>query len=122
MIDDLELLVTLGRRLDWEPRDLCGWRRIGGLERPEGRSHATLRDFLGLRLLQIRDKLGNRLPLAPNRAQREFSRLYGRRNIVLKARQVGVTTWVAARFFLHTITRPGTVSVQVTHDMASAEE
>ncbi|MFI5088463.1 MAG: terminase [Terriglobales bacterium] len=122
MTDDLELLVTLGSRLDWEPDDLCGWLPIGGLEWPDGRSHATIRDFLGLRLLQIRDKQGKRLPLAPNRAQREFSRRCGRRNIVLKARQVGVTTWVAARFFLHTITRPGTVSVQVTHDMASAEE
>ena len=122
MTDDLELLVTLGSRLNREPDELRGWLPIGWLERPDGQSHATIRDFLGLRLLQIRDKQGNRLPLAPNRAQREFSRLCGRRNIVLKARQVGVTTWVAARFFLHTITRPGTVSVQVTQDLASAEE
>ncbi len=122
MTDDLELLATLGSRLDREPADLRGWLPIGWLERPDGRSHATIRDFLTLRLLQIRDKQGNRLPLAPNRAQREFSRLCRRRNIVLKARQVGVTTWVAARFFLHTITRPGTVSVQVTQDLASAEE
>ena len=122
MTEDLEALVALGKRLDWEPDDLCDRVQIGWLEQPDGKSHATVRDFLGRALLKIRDKQGSRLPLAPNRAQREFSRRCGRRNIVLKARQVGVTTWVAARFFLHTITRPGTVSVQVTHDMASAEE
>lgn len=122
MTEDLEALVALGRRLDWEPNDLRDWLQIGWLERPDGQSHATVRDYLGWRLLKIRDKQGNRLPLTPNRAQREFSRRCGRRNIVLKARQVGMTTWVAARFFLHTITRPGTVSVQVAHDLASAEE
>lgn len=122
MTEDLEALVALGRRLDWEPDDLSPRFSIGWLERPDRRSHATVRDYLALALLEIRDKQGNRLPLAPNRAQREFSRRCGRRNIVLKARQVGVTTWVAARFFLHTITRPGTVSVQVAHDLASAEE
>ena len=115
-------MLELGHRLDWQPEDLRNWPQIGWLERPEGRSHATVRDFLGWALLKIRDKQGNRLSLVPNRAQREFSRTCGRRNIVLKARQLGVTTWVAARFFLHTITRPGTVSVQVAHDLNSAEE
>ena len=45
-----------------------------------------------------------------------------KRNIVLKARQLGITTYVAARFFDHTITHPGTLSVQVAHDQQSAEE
>jgi len=120
LTDDLDLLVTLGRRLDWKPDDLRSCTSIGWP--PDGQSHPTIRDFLGAALLEIRDKEGNRLRLKPNRAQREFSRLCSRRNIVLKARQVGITTWVAARFFLHTITRPGTVSVQVAHDLASAEE
>ena len=122
MIEDLDLLLELGTLLDEQPVSLRNRTEIGRLERPDGRSHATVRDFLGWGLLTIRDKQGNRLPLAPNRAQREFSRRCGRRNIVLKARQVGMTTWVAARFFLHTIMRPGTVSVQVAHDLASAEE
>jgi len=121
LTEDLEALVTLGKRLDWEPDDLGDRRLIGWLEWPDGRSHATIRDFLGWALLKIRDKQGNRVRLRPNLAQREFSRRCGRRNIVLKARQLGITTWVAARFFLHTITRPGTVSVQVAHDLASAE-
>jgi len=120
---DLNTLLTLGRRLDWEPDDLRPrLLQLGWVEGPDGRSHPTLRDYFGWALLKIRDKQGERLSLAPNRAQHEFSRRCGRRNIVLKARQLGVTTWVAARFFLHTITRPGTVSVQVAHDLAAAEE
>jgi hypothetical protein len=46
----------------------------------------------------------------------------GQRNIVLKARQLGLTTWAATRFFLKTITRPGTLTVQVAHTQESAEE
>jgi hypothetical protein len=41
---------------------------------------------------------------------------------VLKARQMGLTTWAAARFFLKTITRPGTLTLQVAHTQESAEE
>ena len=57
-----------------------------------------------------------------NRVQREVDRNAGKRNIVLKARQMGVTTYVAARFFLRTMLQPGTLTVQVTHDQQSAEE
>jgi hypothetical protein len=42
-------------------------------------------------------------------------------NIVLKARQMGMTTWIAARFFLHTITTPGTLTLLVAHNRESAE-
>jgi len=118
----MSLLLELGTLLDEQPVSLSHFADIGWLERPDGKSHATVRDYLAWQLLRIRDKQGSHLQLAPNRAQREFSRRCGRRNIVLKARQLGVTTWVAARFFLHTITQPGTVSVQVAHDLASAEE
>ena len=38
--------------------------------------------------------------------QREYARHCSKRNIVLKARQVGISTYVAAKFFVHTITRP----------------
>ena len=41
---------------------------------------------------------------------------------MLKARQVGITTYIAARFFIQTITRPGTLTVQVAHSEESAEE
>jgi hypothetical protein len=73
-------------------------------------------------LLKIRDKNGNLVPLLANRVQAEYSKRCGPRNIVLKARQVGISTFVAARFFLHTITRPGTLTVQVAHDQRAAEE
>ena len=56
------------------------------------------------------------------RAQQEYEGRCGKKNIVLKARQLGITTYVAARFFVHTITRRGTLSVQVAHNQDSAEE
>ena len=62
------------------------------------------------------------MKLVPNRAQREYAKTCSRRNIVLKARQMGMTTYVAARFFLQTITQPGTLTVQVAHSQESAEE
>jgi len=73
-------------------------------------------------LLRIRDKSGRLVRLRANRAQREYSARARRRNIVLKARQMGMTTWIAARFFLATITRRGTLTVLVAHDQQAAEE
>jgi hypothetical protein len=73
-------------------------------------------------MLRIRNKRGRLVRLRPNRAQLEYGRRCTRRNIVVKARQLGITTYVAARFFIQTITRPGTLSVQVAHDQRSAEE
>jgi hypothetical protein len=74
------------------------------------------------KILRIRDKQGRLAPLVLNRAQREYERCCRRRNIVLKARQLGITTYIAARFFLRTITRPGTLTVQVAHDQRAAEQ
>ena len=65
--------------------------------------------------LRVRDREGRLKPLVANAAQRRFEERRGRQNIVLKARQMGVTTWVAGRFFLRTITRPGTLTLQVAH-------
>jgi hypothetical protein len=72
--------------------------------------------------LSIRGKDRQVHPVSLNQAQRDVDRRTGKRNIVLKARQVGITTYVAARFFLNTILQPGTLSVQVAHDQQSAEE
>jgi hypothetical protein len=77
--------------------------------------------FLAEALLRIRDRQGRCVPLVPNCVQREYERQRGRRNIVLKARQLGVSTWVAGRMFLKTITRPGTLTVQVAHTRQAAE-
>src|ERR1700691_2385493 len=81
----------------------------------------TVRDELIARLLKIRLKKGGNSLLHLNRAQQEYSRKCSKQNIVLKARQVGITTYIAARYFLQTITRPGTLTVQVAHSPESAE-
>jgi hypothetical protein len=74
------------------------------------------------KLLQVRTREGRTAPLKPNKAQMMFERRRGERNIVLKARQMGLTTWAAARFFLKTITRPGTLTLEVAHSQEAAEE
>ena len=72
-------------------------------------------------LLKVRDRTGLEKPLCANRVQRAFEQRRGRQNIVLKARQMGMTTWVAARFFLKTITARGVMTVQVAHTQQAAE-
>jgi hypothetical protein len=112
-----EGLKQCGSQLDVKPPDE---RRIGHDKgSPEA---ATWREYLMWGLLKIRDKNGRLRNLALNRAQKDLEVTSTQRNIVLKARQLGVTTYVAARFFLNCITREGTLSVQVAHDQRSAEE
>jgi len=72
-------------------------------------------------LIRVRDRWGQNLALIPNRAQLEFERRRGQKNIILKARQMGMSTWVSGSFFLKTITRPGTLTVQVAHTQEAAE-
>jgi hypothetical protein len=81
----------------------------------------TMTAFLAEFLLRVRDRRGKQVPLRANRAQQEYERRRGQSNIVLKARQMGISTWVAARFFLKTITQPGTLTVQVAHTQEAAE-
>lgn len=112
---DRTLLCTMGEVLDtFEPEFTS---REGEQERK-----VAPRDYLMVRLLKIRDKRGRLQPFLMNAAQREYWNTAAKRNIVLKARQLGITTYVAARFFLNCITRPGTLCVQVAHDQRSAEE
>ena len=103
---DLFLLKLLGRALD---------SRV-----PRFRSLVWNRAVRWL--LKIRDKHGNVVPLVANHAQAEFARNATGRDIVLKARQLGFTTWIAARYFILTVTHPGTVTVLVAHDQRAAEE
>ena len=72
-------------------------------------------------LLRIRHRSGGTAALVANPAQYRFEQRCGRHNIVLKARQMGITTWISARLFLRTITRPGTVTLQVAHTRSAAE-
>jgi hypothetical protein len=77
---------------------------------------------LAEQLLRVRTREGRTAPLRANAAQRAFEQRRGSRNIVLKARQMGLTTWAAARFFLKTITQPGTLTLEVAHTQEAAEE
>jgi len=76
---------------------------------------------LAAALLRIRNRRGRLARLRLNPAQQLFERRRGEQNIVLKARQLGLTTWISARFFLKTITRPGTMSLQLAHTQEAAE-
>jgi hypothetical protein len=71
--------------------------------------------------LRVRDREGVERPLRANAVQRAFERECGKQNIVLKARQMGMTTWVAGRFFLKTIMARGVMTVQVAQTREAAE-
>lgn len=126
MTDGIVLLQRLGEILDRtvsggvEGEKSSNYSRHSRCIAPD--PHETVRDFLIRSLLKVRNKARGLVPLDLNRAQREFAATCTRRNVVLKARQMGITTYVAARFFVQTITRPGTMTVQVAHDQESAEE
>jgi hypothetical protein len=107
--NDLRFLEQFGAHLHEKAR-------LGGKATDE-----TVHDLLIRSMLKIRVKKGGVRYFNLNRAQQEYSRRCGPRNIVLKARQVGMTTYIAARFFIQTITRPGTLSVQVAHSDDSAQ-
>lgn len=79
--------------------------------------------FIGLaeELLHVRDKHGQVVPLVANRVQHAFEERAGRKNIVLKARQMGLTTWIAARFLLKTLLVPGTMTVLAAHTREAGE-
>jgi hypothetical protein len=98
--------------------------RFGGIldQRPASLRGRTVGMALAEKLLLVRTREGWTAPLKANAAQRAFERRRGERNIVLKARQMGLTTWAAARFFLKTISRPGTLTLQVAHTQEAAEE
>ena len=103
---ELRDLIRLGRGLDDRPSCIDG---------------DTVSSWLAVMMLRIRDRAGDQSILRANGAQMRFEQDRGRQNIVLKARQMGITTWVAGRFFLKTITAPGVLTVQVAHTIEAAE-
>ena len=114
-----EDLIWLGQHLD----DRAVLQRQDGEEIEPGKLWERKgRDEFIERWLRIRTKRSNQSYLRLNRAQREYSHRCSNQNVVLKARQVGITTYIAARFFTQTITQPGTLSMQVTQDRESAED
>ena len=103
-IDELKALAI---RL--QTREVAGVREEPGM-------FELAREFL-----KVKDRDGFERPLEANAAQRMFEQRRGQHNIILKARQMGMTTWVAGRFFLKTITTPGTMTVQVAQTREAAE-
>jgi hypothetical protein len=97
---DVDELLALGEWMERRPKALI----------------RAAEDFL-----KVRDREGVERPLQANAVQRMFERECGRENIVLKARQMGLTTWVAGRFFLKTITARGVLTVQVAQTREAAE-
>jgi len=98
--------VRLGRRLE------ARLPKLGGI---------TIGEELAERYLRVRGREGREIPLVANAVQQEFERRRGRQNIVLKARQMGVTSWVAGRFFLKTVMARGVLTVQVAQTREAAE-
>jgi hypothetical protein len=76
---------------------------------------------LARELLRIRDREGRESPLIANAVQVAFERNRGRHNIVVKARQMGMTTWIAGQFFLRTVTTRGAMTVLVAHTREAAQ-
>jgi hypothetical protein len=101
--------------------DLPGLLAIGVQLRLEHYSGETFATQLAREVLKVRDRNGNEVPLLANAIQLRFERERGPRNIVVKARQMGMTTWVAGRFFLKTITARGVLTVQVAQTREAAE-
>ncbi len=91
-------------------------------ERPPSLMGLSTVEFLAEALLRVRGKDGKLHALRPNAAQRAYERRRGAGNIVLKARQMGMTTWIAGRFLIKTICQPGTLTLQVAHTQEAAEE
>ncbi len=112
-----EDLEWIGQCLDDRDQLDLGWEEL------EGGRHLdwTPRDRFIEKFLKIRTKTENRAFFRLNPAQKEYSYRCSKQNVVLKARQVGITTYIAARFFVQTVTQPGTLSMQVTQDRESAE-
>ena len=102
-----EELVRFGPILDQRPAPFAG---------------RTVATQLAEKLLCIRSRSGIIGALSANEVQLAFEARRSGRDIVLKARQVGLTTWTSALFFLKTITHPGTLALQVAHTHESAEE
>ncbi len=103
-----------------DERILRDWLGSGAkLWRQEGQAHWGR--FLAERFLRIRNREGLTVPLQANEVQTAFERRRGRTNVVLKARQMGLTTWIAGQFFLRTATQPGTLTVQVAHTREASE-
>ena len=124
---EIEVVRAIGAR-EWEfgPGELNKeeLEQFGKIldERPASLRGRTVGMMLAEKLLFVRTREGWTAQLKANTVQKAFERRRGEQNIVLKARQMGLTTWAAARFFLKTITQPGTLTLEIAHTQEAAEE
>jgi hypothetical protein len=89
---------------------------------------ATDLEFFAAEGLKIRPKAGSLAPFIFNPAQRELHRIIeeqkaktGRvRVVVLKARQMGISTYVAARYYKITTSNPGLRCSIIAHEKAAS--
>src|SRR5262245_483182 len=97
----------------------------------EGEHNARLRndlEFFARHCLKIRTKAGTLEPLIFNAAQKRLNEISeeqlkrkGRiRLIILKARQTGISTWIAAKMFHTIINSPGMRAMLITHERAAS--
>jgi hypothetical protein len=85
-------------------------------------------EYFATELLKIRPKAGALTPFIFNNAQGELHRRLEEqkaktgkvRAIVLKARQMGISTYVAARYFRRTIANPGLRTAIIGHERAAS--
>ncbi len=81
-------------------------------------------EYFAEHMLKIRPKVGGTAPLMFNPAQRQLHAMLeeqkvktGRvRAIVLKARQMGISTYIAARFYKRTTANPGLRTLIIAHE------
>src|SRR4051794_23440108 len=86
-------------------------------------------EYFAAELLKIRPKAGSLAPFMFNPAQRELHRIIeqqkaktGRvRVIVLKARQLGISTYIAARFYKETTSNPGLRTIIIGHEKPASK-
>jgi len=71
--------------------------------------------------INIIDMTGNLIPLKANAVQLAFEARVGKRNIVMKSRQMGFTTWCMARHILFCLMSPNTHSVGVFQNKMAAD-
>lgn len=107
-------------RDDWESAALQTLGRSFQL-RPNALQGKSVYEAIAPEFLKIVNKSGFLTPLFPNPTQALFERNYSAQNIVLKARQMGLTTWVVGRFFLKSVLVPGTRTVLCAHTQEAGE-
>jgi hypothetical protein len=81
-------------------------------------------EYFAAQLLKIRPKAGGLEPFLFNPAQRELHRRLEEqkaktgkvRAIVLKARQMGISTYIAARYYRNTVSTPGLRTIIIGHE------